>query len=83
MSINEKILQLARDLDGKYFTAKQLRGILQVKSTAERQIVAQALEDLQNSNEIVYDQRNRRYRIVDGRDFGTAVFECKDRKSVV
>lgn len=79
MNINEKILQLARDLDGKYFTAKQLRGILQVKSTAERQIVAQALEDLQNSNEIVFDQRNRRYRIVDGRDFGTAVFECNAR----
>lgn len=79
MNINEKILQIARNLDGRYFTAKQLRGILQVKSTTERQIVAEALVDLQQSNEIIFDERNKRYRIVDEKDFGRAVFECNAR----
>ena len=79
MNINEKILQIAQSLDGKYFTAKQLRAILQTKSTTERQIVAQALDELQKSNEIIFDERNRRYRIVNEQDFGRAVFECNAR----
>lgn len=79
MDITEKILEIARNLDGKYFTAKQLRGILQTKSTVERQILAQALTDLQQSNDIVFDECNKRYRIVDDNDFGRAVFECNSR----
>lgn len=79
MNINEKILQIAQSFDGKYFTAKQLRAILQIKSTTERQIVAQALLDLQQSNDIVFDERNRRYRVVNENDFGKAVFECNAR----
>lgn len=79
MNIKEKILQIVNSLDGKYFTAKQLRGILQIKSTAERQILAQALCDLQQSNEIIFDERNRRYRVVSENDFGKAVFECNAR----
>ncbi|MDE7454731.1 MAG: RNB domain-containing ribonuclease, partial [Clostridia bacterium] len=79
MTINQKILQIARSLEGKYFTAKQLRGILQINSTLERQILAQALRDLQQSNDLIFDERNHRYRIVNENDFGKAVFQCNAR----
>lgn len=79
MNVKEKILQMAQSLGGKYFTAKQLYGILQTKSTAERQAVAQALSELQQSNDIIFDERNRRYRVVNENDFGKAVFECNAR----
>lgn len=79
MELKEKILNIAKDFDGKYFTAKQLRGILQTKSTVERQLVAQALLELEQSNDIVFDERNRRYRIVNEQDFGRAVFQCNAR----
>lgn len=79
MNINEKILQIAKTFDGNYFTAKQLRSILQTKSTADRQIVAQALNDLLQSNDLIFDERNRRYRLVTENDFGKAVFECNAR----
>lgn len=79
MSIKEKILQIAETFNGKYFTAKQLRSVLQVNSTNERLAVAQALSELQQSNDIVFDERNRRYRFIDEKDFGKAVFECNAR----
>ena len=63
MNINEKILQILKDLNSEYFTAKQLRSLLGVKSTAERQIVAEALQNLQQNCEVIFDERNRRYRL--------------------
>jgi len=79
MNINEKILQIAKNTDGKYFTEKQLRAILQVNSTAERQILKQALGQLEQSCDIFFDKRNRRYCVADEKNFGKAVFECNPR----
>lgn len=79
MDIQEKILQIARNLDGKYFTAKQLRGILGVKSTEERQAVSQALANLRQSCEIVFDERNKRYRVTIENELGSATLECNAR----
>ena len=79
MNIKEKILKIIKSLDTEYFTAKQLRGILDTKSTAERQILAQVLDELQADNEILFDGRNRRFRLIREEDFGKAVFEGNAR----
>ena len=72
-------MKIIKSLDTEYFTAKQLRGILDTKSTAERQILAQVLDELQADNEILFDGRNRRFRLIREEDFGKAVFEGNAR----
>lgn len=79
MNINYKILQILKDIDCQYFTAKQLYSILGTKSTADRKIIQQALQELQQSNELFFDSRNRRYRLIREEDYGKAVFECNAR----
>ncbi|MCM1533650.1 MAG: ribonuclease R [Corallococcus sp.] len=79
MNINEKILQTARNIQSDYFTAKQLRVILGAQSTVERNIIAKALQELVDGNELVFDARNRRYRVIREGDFSKAVFEGNAR----
>lgn len=79
MNINEKILQILKDLNSEYFTAKQLRSLLGVKSTAERQIVAEALQNLQQNCEVIFDERNRRYRLPREGELGVAEFQGNAR----
>lgn len=79
MNITEKILQIIKELNADYFTAKQLYSLLATKSTAERRIVQVALGELERSGEIFFDARNRRYRLVREGDFGRAVFEGNAR----
>lgn len=79
MNITEKILQIIKQLNADYFTAKQLYSLLATKSTADRRIVQDALGELERSGEIFFDTRNRRYRLVREGDFGRAVFEGNAR----
>lgn len=79
MNINEKILQILKDLNSEYFTAKQLRSLLGVKSTAERQIVAEALQNLQQNCEVIFDERNRHYRLPREGELGVAEFQGNAR----
>lgn len=79
MNIKEKILQIIKELNADYFTAKQLYSLLATKSTAERRIVQDALGELERSGEIFFDARNRRYRLVREGDFGRAIFEGNAR----
>lgn len=73
------ILQIIKGIKSEYFTAKQLQSVLQTKSTVERQIVLQALQDLTRSGELFFDERNRRYKVIDESNFGKAIFECNQR----
>ncbi len=79
MNINQKILDIIKNIETDYFTAKQLNILLGSKSTADRQIVAKALAELQSQSEILFDGRSRRYRIVREGDFSKAVFESNAR----
>lgn len=79
MNIKEKIYNIIERTEGRYFTAKQLYGILQTKSTAERRAVADALHELANEFRIVYDERNNRYRMTAEGEFGEAEFLANQR----
>ncbi len=50
-----------------------------VKSTAERQIVAEALQNLQQNCEVIFDERNRRYRLPREGELGVAEFQGNAR----
>lgn len=76
MNISEKILEVVKGLKTEFFTAKQLCGILQTKSTAERRIVADVLEQLERDCEIICDEKNHRYRVANDGDFGKAIFDA-------
>ena len=75
----EKLLQIIENINSEYFTAKQLYGILQTRSTAERKAVTDALNELENNLKIVKDARNNRYRLVKDGDCGTAEFQANAR----
>ena len=79
MNFTEKILQIIKNADWQYFTAKQVCGILQTKSTFERRAVSDALSQLAADCQLVYDAKNMRYRLVTDKDFGRAVFEANPR----
>ena len=79
MNVKEKILEIIKNANWQFFTAKQLCTALQTKSTVERRIVADVLEQLQQECEIVFDERNRRYRLTKEGEFGTAVFDANAR----
>lgn len=76
MNLKDKILQIIINSNMDFFTSKQLCGILHTVSTAERKIVAEVLAELTESCQLLFDAKNRRYRLVKEGDFGTGVFEC-------
>ncbi len=76
MNLKEQVLQALKNLKTEFFTLKQVCGILQTRSTAERRIVADILAELEKDCEIIFDEKNRRYRIVTDGDFGRAVFDA-------
>lgn len=79
MNIKEKILEKLKNSHTEYFTLKQLCGMLSTQSSAERKIVAQLLAEMTEDCDVIYDERNRRYRLVTEDDFGRAVFEGNAR----
>lgn len=79
MNFNEKILEIIKNTFDDYFTSKQLCGTLHTHSTAERRAVADALQQLEIDCKIIFDDKNRRYRLVKEGDFGTAVFDANAR----
>ncbi len=79
MTFTEKIYNIIDRTEGRYFTAKQLYGILQTRSTVERRAVVEALRALEQDNRIVYDARNNRYRKAAEGEFGKAEFQANQR----
>lgn len=76
MNFSEQIYNLINNMQCEWVTARQLYGILQVKSTAERVAVKEALSQLESDCRIVKDKRNNRFRKVNEKDFGRAVFQA-------
>lgn len=79
MNINEKVLERLKELNMDYFTLKQLCSVLGTSSSAERKIVSCVLDDLIANYKVVYDERNKRYRVAAEDEFATAVFEGNAR----
>ena len=79
MTLKDKILEIIKNINSEYFTAKQLYGILCTRSTAERKTVADVLRQLEDDCAIVFDARNRRYRVVREGEFGRAEFQGNAR----
>ena len=79
MALKEKILELIKNINSDYFTAKQLYGILHTGSTAERKAVQDILAQLEQDCAVVFDARNRRYRLVRDGEFGRAEFQGNPR----
>ena len=79
MTLKEKILELIKNINSDYFTAKQLYGILHTSSTAERKTVQDILAQLEDDCAVVFDTRNRRYRLVKEGEFGRAEFQGNPR----
>ena len=79
MTLKEKILEIIKNINSDYFTAKQLYGILHTGSTAERKTVQDILAQLERDCEVVFDTRNRRYRLVKEGEFGRAEFQGNPR----
>lgn len=73
LTFKEKLLQIIQNING-YFTAKQLYGVLQTCSTAERRAIVDALKELESDCNVIYDARNNRYRVVTESDFGKGTF---------
>lgn len=77
--LKDKILEIIKNIDAEYFTVKQLYGILCTRSTAERKTVTDILQQLEEDCEVVFDARNRRYRLVKEGEFGRAEFQGNAR----
>lgn len=73
-TFKEKLLQILKNINSEYFTARQLYGIVQTRSTAERKAICDALAELEKDCQVLYDARNRRYRLVNESDYGKAEF---------
>ena len=78
-TLKDKILEIIKNIDADYFTVKQLYGILHVHSTAERKTVGEILHALEEDCAVVFDARNRRYRLVKEGDYGKAEFQGNAR----
>ena len=76
MNLKEKILEIVKQLNTEFFTTKQLCSVLRTRSTAERRIVADMLNQMEKDCDVIFDSRNRRYRLVTEEDFGRAVFDA-------
>ena len=78
-TFKEKLLQILKNINSEYFTVKQLYGILQTHSTAERKAICDALGELESDCELLFDARNHRYRLVKEGDYGKAEFQGNAR----
>ena len=79
MNFTQKLLQLIYDAQMSNFTVKQACILLGSQSSTDRQLVKDALAELQKQGEIFYDENDRRYNVVDGKNFGRAVFQGNKR----
>lgn len=79
MNINEKVLERIKQLNMQYFTLKQLCAALGTSSSAERKTVACILDELTAEYKVIFDERNKRYRLAREGEFSTAVFEGNAR----
>ena len=61
------------------FTIKQVCTLLNTQSSTDRQLVKDALADLQKQGEVFYEENDRRYNLVDGKNFGKAIFQGNKR----
>ena len=78
-TFKDKLLQILKNINSEYFTVKQLYGILQTHSTAERKAITDTLSELEKDCEVIFDARNHRYRLVNERDYGKAEFQGNAR----
>ena len=78
-TFKDKLLQIIKNINSEYFTAKQLYGILQTHSTAERKAITDALSELEKDFQLINDVRNHRYRLVCDGEFGKAEFQGNAR----
>lgn len=76
MNINEKLLQLIQNCNGKYLSLKQIYTLVGCNSSHDRKIVQSALENLTEQAQLVYDEPNKRFRLPEDGEFGTAVFQA-------
>ena len=74
MTFKEKLFQVINNINSEYFTLKQLYGILQTRSTAERKAICDAVNELEADCQLLYDKRNHRYCVVNDGDYGRAEF---------
>ncbi len=65
MNFQQKILDVLKGKDKKYLSDKQIFAIVGVNSRFEKDAVRQALQALVKDNELEYDKRNNRYRVLD------------------
>lgn len=79
MNLVEQILETIKNLKTEYFTEKQLCAVFQTRSTAERRIISGVLKKLEDDCELIYDEKNRRYRVAGDKDFGKAVFDANPK----
>ena len=79
MNFTQKLLQLLQDAKMSNFTVKQACTLLGSQNSADRQIVKDALATLQDQAEVYYDENDRRYNLVDGKNFGKATFQGNKR----
>ena len=78
-TLKDKIFEIIKNIRAEYFTVKQLYGILQTHSTAERKTVVDVLHQLEEECAVIFDARNRRYRLVKEGEFGKAEFQGNAR----
>ncbi len=79
MNLSQKILQLLYDAQMSNFTVKQVCALLGTQSSTERQMVKDSLATLQSQGDVFFDENVRRYLLVDGKQFGKAVFQGNKR----
>ncbi len=78
MNLTQKILQLLKQANMQNFSLKQLCALVGTQSRTERDAVASALEQLISQGEIYFDDKARRYLLVD-EQFGKAIFQGNKR----
>lgn len=79
MNFTQKLLQLIYDAKLSNFTVKQACTLLGSQSSTDRQLVKDALAELQKQGEVFYDENDRRYNVIDGKNFGKAIFQGNKR----
>ena len=79
MNFTQKILQLILDAKMSNFSVKQVCNLVGTQSATDRQAVKDALATLQSQGKVYYDENSRRYAMVDGKNFGKAIFQGNKR----
>lgn len=75
MNIKEKILQILQQSKAQFLSLKQICSLVGCSGSADRKIVSQTLAELEKDFAVIFDEPNRRYRIVREGDFGKAEFQ--------